>query len=385
MSGMCGVARRVAAVSLAVSVVLVASGCGWRGLNSLPLPGTVGRGDGAYSVRIEMPDVSTIERNSPVLVDDVTVGTVTDIALVDQHALVTVGLVAEVELPENAVAKVGQTSLLGSTHIALAAPATEPAEGRLHEGSLIPLARAGQFPTTEQTLSSVSLVLSGGGLAQIRDIGAELNAALSGREDAVRVLLDHLDTLLRGLDGQRDDIVAAITEVDAMSARLAVHRDEIGDALDRLEPALTVLRDRRADLTHALTSLGDLGATADRLVGATAADLGAELRDLQPALAALADSGSALTDSTRYLLTYPFPIDTYANAVRGDYANGEVTLDLTLSTLDEALLLGTPLQGMLTGLEGILGHTDPGPARAGPMPLPDLLNPPVAPVPEGPR
>ncbi|WP_330254484.1 MCE family protein [Nocardia sp. NBC_00565] len=378
--------RRSARTTLVgLAVVATISGCQWRGLNSLPLPGTVGHGPGSYSVRIEMPDVATIDRNSPVVVDDVTVGSVTAISLHNQHALVTVTLDGGVRLPENATAKVGQTSLLGSTHIELAAPITEPAQGTLHDGSQIPLARAGAFPTTEQTLSSVSLVLSGGGLAQIRDISGELNAALSGREDATRQLLTQLHTVLGGLDEQRNDIVAAIAGLDVLTARLSAHHDEIGDALARLEPALTLLRDRRADLTHALTSLGALGATATTIVTSTSSDISAELRSLQPVLAGLADAGSALTESTRYLLTYPFPIDTYANAVRGDYANGEVTLDLTLSTLDNALLLGTPLQGMLSGLEAIIGHTAPGAHQNAPLPLPELLNPPATSTPGSPR
>ncbi|MBB5917818.1 phospholipid/cholesterol/gamma-HCH transport system substrate-binding protein [Nocardia transvalensis] len=356
-------------------VVLAGSGCGWRGVNSLPLPGTAGHGEGSYAVRIEMPDVSTIQRNSPVLVSDVTVGSVTGLSLSGQHALVTVRLDGGVRLPENATAKLGQTSLLGSTHIELAPPATEPARGELRDGALIPLARAGSFPTTEQTLSSMSLVLSGGGLAQIHDISSELNGALSGRENAVRDLLAKLDTLVRGLDGQKQDIVDAIAGLDALNTRLAARHDEIGTAIAHLEPALTVIRDRRVDLTRALTGLGDLGCTATALIGNTRDNLDAELRDLQPVLASLADAGSSLTDSLRYLLTYPFPIDTYANAVRGDYANGEVTLDLRLRTLDNALLLGTPLQGMLSGLEAVVGHTAPGPVQTAPTPLPGLLNP----------
>ncbi|WP_040830441.1 MCE family protein [Nocardia jiangxiensis] len=376
--------RRIATLVVVLGLVAACgTGCGWRGLNSLPLPGTAGHGPGSYAVRIQMPDVSTVQRNSPVLVNDVTVGSVTDIALEGQHALVTVRLERGVHLPENATAEVGQTSLLGSAHIELAAPATEPAHGALHDGSLIPLTRAGSFPTTEQTLSSMSLVLSGGGLAQIRDISTELNAALSGREGAVRDLLAKLDTLMRGLDDQKQDIVDAITGLDALSSRLAAHHDEISTAITHLDPALIVIRNRRADLTHALTGLGDLGRTANALIGNTRDDITAELRDLQPVLASLADSGASLTESLRYLLTYPFPIDTYANAVRGDYANGEVTLDLRLNTLDNALLLGTPLQGMLTGLEAIIGHTAPGPIQTAPIPLPGLLTP--APGPGGPR
>ncbi|MDT5354815.1 MAG: phospholipid/cholesterol/gamma-HCH transport system substrate-binding protein, partial [Mycobacterium sp.] len=39
-------------------VSLCISGCGWRGLNSLPLPGTQG-GAGSFQVQAQLPDVTT--------------------------------------------------------------------------------------------------------------------------------------------------------------------------------------------------------------------------------------------------------------------------------------------------------------------------------------
>ena len=86
-----------------------------------------------------MPDVDNIEPNSRVRVADVTVGNVTKIERQGWHALVTMELNGNVQLPANATAKLGQTSLLGSLHIELAPPTDAAPEGRLHEGSLIPL------------------------------------------------------------------------------------------------------------------------------------------------------------------------------------------------------------------------------------------------------
>ncbi|WP_277835436.1 MCE family protein [Speluncibacter jeojiensis] len=362
-----------------VTVLLVlaaggVSGCGWRGLNSLPLPGTKGHGAGAYTVYIQMPDVATLTRNAQVRVADVTVGRVADLRLQGDHALVTVRLDGDVRLPGNATAKIGQASLLGAAQVELAAPVTEPAEGTLHDGDTIPLARSGDYPTTEQTLSSLSLVLNGGGIGQIQQISRELNTALSGRQDQVRGLLAHLDTVLTGLDAQKSDIVAAIDGLDRLSAQVAQQNDVLADSISALRPALTALSDRRDDLTTALDQLGALGDAATRAVHGTRTELVANLRDLQPVLKGLADSGSALTESTRYLLTFPFPIDTYANAVRGDYANGEVTLDLRVKTLDNALLLGTGLQGALAGLPAIIGKPEP-PTAAHARGLGQLLSP----------
>ena len=55
---------RIAAVAigltLAVSSTRVCDLQGWRGLNSLPLPGTVGNGPSSFLIQAEMPDINNI-------------------------------------------------------------------------------------------------------------------------------------------------------------------------------------------------------------------------------------------------------------------------------------------------------------------------------------
>ena len=123
--------RRMAASVMLIVAMVGMSGCAdWRGLNSLPLPGTQGRGPGSFVVQAQMPDVNNLQQNSRVRVADVTVGNVTKIQRQDWHALVTMSLNGDVDLPANAIAKLGQTSLLGSQHIELAPPTDAPPQGK---------------------------------------------------------------------------------------------------------------------------------------------------------------------------------------------------------------------------------------------------------------
>ena len=138
---------RVAGALLVVAAA--ATGCQWKGLNSVALPGVEGVGPGAYTVQAQMPDVDHLSPNSRVRVDDVTVGNVTNIERRGWNALVTMSLNENVVLPANATATLGQTSLLGSQHIELAPPADTAPEGRLKAGSVIPLESSDSFPTTE--------------------------------------------------------------------------------------------------------------------------------------------------------------------------------------------------------------------------------------------
>ena len=154
---------RTTILALAIAAgVATSSGCGWHGLNTLPLPGTGGNGPGAFTIQAQLPNVTNLQPNSRVRVGDVTVGNVSKIDVQGWNALLTMTLDGDVNLPANATVKLGQTSLFGSLHIELAPPTDAQAEGKLHEGSLIPLSAASAFPSTEQTLSAVSMVLNGG-------------------------------------------------------------------------------------------------------------------------------------------------------------------------------------------------------------------------------
>ncbi|MDV7353895.1 MCE family protein [Rhodococcus oxybenzonivorans] len=339
----------------------ILTGCGWTGINQLPLPGSVGTGDGSWSLALEMPDVSTLTENARVRVSDVTVGTVRSIEVEDDHALVTVSLGPDVELPDGTTAKIGATSLLGSAHVELLTPDSASATPLLNDGDRIPLDRADAYPTTEQTLSTVSYLLTGGGVGKLAEINREVGQALSGREDTVRSLLANLREVTDRLNRQRDEIVAALDGLDRFSAIVANDRDTLDHALQTLDPALATLNDQRENLLGAVDAIGRFSRSADELVTTSRQDLDADLRALEPALRGLADSGPALTSSLSLLATLPFPMNTYRNAVQGDFANLFLNLDLTTARLDRGWLTGTPAAGQLASLGGIIGQLPPLP------------------------
>ncbi|MFC6009970.1 MCE family protein [Nocardia lasii] len=354
--------RMLAGLAVGVAVTLGATGCQWDGLNSLPMPGSEGTAPGSYTVRIQMPNVTTLTRNSPVRVDDVEVGNVTGIDVEGWHALVTVSLNPEVRLPANAIAKIGQTSLLGSNHVELSAPTDVPAQGQLRNNDVIPLERAGAFPTTEQVLSSLSVVLNGGGIAQLETITREMNAALNGREAEIADLLPQLNALTTGLDKQTGDIIAAMNGLDRLAGNLADQKDVLARAIDEIHPALTALADRTANITRALTALGELSDVTERVIRTSGDDLKANLASLGPVLQTLADTGTNLIDAMGIIPSFPFPIKNIGNAIKGDYLNLYITFDLTGKRLDTNWLTGTPLGGRFGGVEGVLGSFAPSTA-----------------------
>ncbi len=356
-------------VIVAVLSVALLSGCSsWRGLNSVPLPGVEGTGPGAFTIEAQMPDVNAIEPNSRVRVGDVNVGHVRKIERQGWHALVTMEINGNVQLPENATATLGQTSLLGTQHIELAPPTDVAPAGRLHEGSLIPLSSSGMFPTTEQALSAVAMLLNGGGIGDIQDITEALSVAFAGREGDLRSLIEQLDRAIGYLDDQKQDIIDATDSLNHLVGQFADQKPVVDKALKTIPDALAVLKDQRKNLAEALTQLGRFSALAADSVNQTKDALVAELKDLGPTVEQLANAGPALTRALSFLPTFPFPKETLTNWLRGDYANLTLVLDLTLSRIDQGIFTGSRWECDLTWLELQWGRTIgqfPSPCNAG--------------------
>jgi phospholipid/cholesterol/gamma-HCH transport system substrate-binding protein len=366
------------AVLLIALVVAAVSGCSalrdFRGANSLPLPGRVGVGAGSYTIAAQMPDVQNLKANSRVQFNDVLIGNVAKVERQGWHALVTMSIEPDAELPANATVTVGQTSLLGTLHVELATPPGVAAKGKLHNGSLIPLSSASSYPSTEQTLGALSLVLNGGGLGQLQDITATLSTAFTGREKDLRSLITQLDKFTAYLNDQKDDIVAALDSLNNLVGQVAEQKPVLDKALKTIPGALDVLKDERGKLADALRFGPKTGDLAADVLAATQDNLIKELGDLGPVEKSLADSGLALTRGLDYLTVPLFSKPPVAKWIRGDYGNISAIFDLTLSRLDSGLFTGSRWEGNLTELELQWGRT------LGVMPSPyTARNPLVAP------
>lgn len=328
--------------ALAVGVVLL-GGCGFRGAYSVSLPGGADLGDDPYTVEVEFLDVLDLVPQSGVRVADVPVGRVDDIELDEENwtAVVTIEVNGDVELPANAVAAIQQSSLLGEKYVELAAPGNEDPQGRLDDGARITLDRTNRNVEVEELLGALSLVLNGGGLAQLQTINRELGDALEGREAEIKDTLDQLDTFIGGLDEQRAEINRALDRVDELTATLAERTATIETALDTIGPGLDVINEQRGLLVSMLEGLARLGDVGTRIIDASAVNTIEDLKLLQPILSQLAAAGPDLANSLELLLTYPFPDSSlsalnYRQAQTGGMAlftNMTATVDLDLTQL----------------------------------------------------
>ena len=349
-----GRARLFGAAALAGVTAL--SGCSFNGVESLPLPGGPDLGPHPRTVKIEFANVLDLVPQSAVKVNDVSVGKVEKIELAGEpggqgqgggwHAVVTVKFRGDVKLPDNAIATVSQTSLLGEKFVQLEPPKNEAPVGELADDDLIPLNRTSRGTEIEEVLSAMSLLLNGGGLEQVSTISHELQATMGGRESTIKSVLQRVNTFAGTLDQNRAAITRALDSIDRLTGKLSDERKTIQDTIDETGPAIAVLNRNRADLTKMLVALNKLSRTTTYVINQSKADMLANLRDLDTILRNLNKAGSDLPKSLETLITFPFP-STFENVIAGDYGNVRLTVDLDFESIAQNLLGGTDLEGLL--------------------------------------
>ena len=335
--------------------VMVLTSCGWRGIANLPLPVGPGTGKGATTVYVQVADTLALNTNSRVRVADVFVGTVREIKLQDWVPTLTLTLEPGIELPANATAKIGQSSILGTQHVELAPPA-DPSPQPLKDGATISLKNSSSFPTIERTLASLATVLRGGGIPNLEIIQTEVNNLLTGNADQIRDFLNNLDVFTAGLNKQREDIARAIESSNELFAYVASRNSTIDQLLVDLPPLVDYLAGAKDRVTDAVLALGRFNKVTGDSLSAARADIDTNLATLQRPLKQLGRGAPYFLEAMKLIITNPYPLDGIPKAIRGDYINLSLQADLTLSSLDNALLTGTGFSGMLRALEQSWGR-----------------------------
>jgi phospholipid/cholesterol/gamma-HCH transport system substrate-binding protein len=323
-------ARLMTLVATLLATVLLASGCEFDGAYDLPLPGNAVDEEDGYAVTVEFHDALNVVPRTAVMVDDVVVGQVEEVERKGWHAEVRIRVRKDIDLPENAVAEVRQTSLLGEKYVALLKPAPGTAvAARLSDGDTIPLSATGRNPEVEEVLGALAMLLSGGGVGQLKTISVELNKMMTGRADNIRHVLGQLDALVGTLDEQKSNIITAMESIDRLTATLNREKRTFEGALDAMGPALEVLNDQHAALVKMLEQLDRLGRVGTRVVRGSRENIVASLRHLRPVLEQMNDAGDALPRGLSLLASFPFPKEA-GDIAKGDYANAVFKMELDL-------------------------------------------------------
>ena len=255
-------------------------------------------------IYVQIPDTLALNTNSRVRVADVFVGTVRNIELKDWVPTLTLDIEPGIELPANATAKIGQSSILGTQHVELASPAN-PSPEPLRDGATIPVKNSSAFPTIERTLASVATVLRGGGIPNLEIIQTEVNNLLTGNADQIRAFLTNLDTFTDRLNQQREDLARAIESTNDLITYVASRNNTLDRLLVDLPPLMEYLAGARDRVSDAVIALGRFNKVTGESLSAAQADLQTNLAVLQRPLKQLGRGAPFFLDAMRLIVTNP--------------------------------------------------------------------------------
>jgi len=350
--------RRTVAIAL---VAVLAGGCS-TSAQDLPLPGSR-IGGSTYQIDAVFEDALNLAEGAPVKLDGVTIGRVLTVTADDFTAKVRLDVRDSSRLHEGATARLRATTPLGELFVQL----DDAEDGQLlRDGARLGPDETSAAPTIEDTMTTASLVINGGGLAQLQTIVQEANYALGGREMTARDLVGRLARTAKTVDASMDDIDATLEALAEVSATLDRRRSTINAALKEFAPAARALRQNTDELVELLQGIEDLGEVTDRVVEDSRADLLSTLRKMGPIFEELNALGDELGPGIDTLVKFGELID---RGVPTDYLNTHLHFQLELSLG----LPGTPLDAPrivtpdLDGTGGLLGT---------PLVPPDLLAPP---------
>lgn len=316
-------ARGIAAAATALALAGT-SACSTT-LRDVPLPGSGVSGD-AIEVTMEFAEALNLAEGAPVKINGVNAGKVKDVTARDFRARARVVLRSDAVLRRGATARLRYTTPLGELFVDV----TNPAEGAaVRNGEMLTLAETSTAPTVEDALAQASLLINGGGLAQLQTVTEELNAALGGREGVFKELLHDTTAFLEQANATTADIDRALDALSSTSQALAARKETIDRALRQIRPAAQVLREETPNFTALLAELRRFADQANTTVGATRDDLLLAIREVEPVLAELAANESGWEGSLDQLTRLAEQIQ---HAVPGDYLN--VHLNLHVSAAD---------------------------------------------------
>ncbi|MDO3402710.1 MlaD family protein [Mycolicibacterium neoaurum] len=192
------------AAAVAAACAFTLSSCASLDVNAMPQPSAAY--DDGYDVVMQFESVLNLPGRAKVVLDGVTVGVVSKVALTDDDVEVTARVAPGVAIPSDIRAVLQQATVLGDIYIALErAPAGAAPAPALTPGAIVPLAQTISPPQLEDTIASLANFISSGSIQRAQNTIIRLNRVVPS-SDEVRTLTARVETTLTALSENIDRV-----------------------------------------------------------------------------------------------------------------------------------------------------------------------------------
>ncbi len=237
--------NRLRLTALGIVVSLVAAGCS-----------VLGGGD-TYDVVAYFPRAVSVYESGAVQVLGLPAGKITDVEVVGDLVKVTMAIDDDVPVPMDVKAAIVPQSLIGERRVQLFPPFQE-GDQTISDGyeiaaedTIIPVEPDEALAALNEFLEN----LDPDGLGRLIDNAA---TALDGQGENLGAALDELSELVGNIEENDDDIIAIAERFDDFTATLLTREGQLAQALDDFAVVADVLADERDDIELLVSGLADL-------------------------------------------------------------------------------------------------------------------------------
>lgn len=258
--------KRLAAAAVALATTISLTACGavpGITVEQIPLPAPGDIGD-SVSIKAEFENALNLPGQAKVRLGGTDVGEVTDIAVKNYRAIVTMNVSKKVQIPLNSNAELRQATPLGDVFVALLPPA---------ENAAVP-ARDGQTltgdgsaaATVEDLLVSITAQVDSGSVGSLQRIMTELSTAVSGNSTELAGTITGFTEAIDKFNKNAAEVDQAMATTAELTGELSDGRAQIAASINKLPPAIDAVNDQMQSILDTLDKTNTVtAATSDFL------------------------------------------------------------------------------------------------------------------------
>lgn len=271
-----------------------------RALGALALVGALGLtgctdgGDQRIGASATFDDVADLADGAPVMMADITIGSVSSIDLDEtgRRAEVHFSVDESANVPAAVTAQVRRTSALGEKFIDLVPQTDDLDAPPLEDGTVIE--RTAVVSDLEQLIGSGTDAFSALSASQIAILLDEGERAFAGKGPQLATIIDHLSEVAAGYQTRTGKVRAIITDLDRLAGDLAPQTGPNGEALANLKETLRILNENDEAFYDLVRSLDEVADDGNRILSEHLDDITLQIRGLRDVSDSVADEQAAL-------------------------------------------------------------------------------------------
>lgn len=256
----------------------------------------------ATSVRYhaEFAEAGGLTAGNEVKVSGVTVGTVSDVKLVNGRARVTFALDGRTRLGQDTTAHIRTGTLLGQRVLTV-----EPkGSGRIGPSGVIPVSRTGSPYSLTDAVGDFTTNTAGTDTAAINQSLDVLSETIERVAPQLAPTFDGITRLSQSLNNRNESLADLLKSASEVTGILSERSEQVNRLILNANDLLAVVRDRRYVIVNLLANTSAVARQLSALVADNEAELAPALEKLNKVLAMLERNRDNLTASLKGLAKY---------------------------------------------------------------------------------